>query len=140
MVCDLPSQVEGARARIDELRLQDRLSAEAEDFFESAPEGDLLLLRYILREWNDESARRILTTFREALRSGGQVLVLELTVDQLGGPAIGPLQDVHMMVMVGGRERTTDEFGELFAAAGLKLVSSTPTNSPMTIVEAVVAG
>ncbi|MGW1003477.1 hypothetical protein [Streptomyces sp. NPDC002520] len=45
-----------------------------------------------------------------------------------------------MMVMVGGRERTTDEFGELFAAAGLKLVSSTPTNSPMTIVEAVVAG
>ncbi|MFF2520742.1 methyltransferase [Streptomyces liangshanensis] len=139
VVLDLPSQVEQARARIGELGLQDRLTAETGDFFEAVPEGDLLLLRYILHDWDDESARRILTRCREALRPGGRLLVMELTVGELGGPSIGPSQDLNMMVLFGGRERTSDEYGALFASVGLKLVSSTHTNSPMTILEAVVA-
>lgn len=139
VVFDLPSQIEEARTRIADLGLGARLDAETGDFFKSVPEGDLLLLRYILHDWDDDSARRILARCREALRPGGRVLVLELTVDEVGGPAIGPSQDLNMMVLFGGRERTVDEFGTLFASAGLKLVSSTPTNSPMTIVEAVAA-
>lgn len=139
VVFDLPSQIDEARERIRRLGLGDRLSTETGDFFEAVPEGDLLLLRYILHDWDDASARRILTRCREALSPGGRVLVMELTVGELGGPAIGPSQDLNMMVLFGGRERTVDEYGALFAAAGLKLVSSVPTNSPMTVVEAVAA-
>jgi SAM-dependent methyltransferase len=137
VVLDLPNQIGEARAEIERLGLHDRLDTATGDFFESVPDGDLLLLRYILHDWNDEDAVRILTRCREALRPGGRVLVLELTIDD--DAPIGPSQDLNMLVLFGGRERTVEEFGRLFEAAGLRLVSSTPTNSPMTIVEAVAA-
>jgi SAM-dependent methyltransferase len=137
VVLDVPQQIEGARAEIDRLGLQDRLAAVAGDFFESVPDGDLLLLRYVLHDWDDDAAVRILARCREALRPGGRLLVLELTIDEPGGAPIGPSQDLNMLVLFGGRERTVQEYGGLFDAAGLRLVSSTPTNSPMTIVEAV---
>jgi hypothetical protein len=57
----------------------------------------------------------------------------------LAGPAIGPSQDLNMLVMLGGRERTVEEYGALFTSAGLRLVSSTRANSPVTILEAVLA-
>jgi SAM-dependent methyltransferase len=140
VVLDVPSQIAEAEAEIGRLGLEERLTAVSGDFFEAVPEGDLLLLRYILHDWDDASARRILTRCRESLRPGGRLLVLELTVGELGGPAIGPSQDLNMMVLFGGRERTVDEYAALFASAGLRLVSTTPTNSPMSIIEAVAAG
>jgi hypothetical protein len=44
VVFDLPAQIGEARTEVDRLGLQDRLSTESGDFFESVPEGDLLLL------------------------------------------------------------------------------------------------
>ena len=42
-----------------------------------------------------------------------------------------------MLVMPGGRERTTSEYAELLAAAGLKSIATQPTNSPFAVIEAV---
>lgn len=44
-----------------------------------------------------------------------------------------------MLVMLDGRERTTDPYGALFAAAGLKLSRFLPTPSPIGITEAILA-
>ena len=41
-----------------------------------------------------------------------------------------------MLILTGGRERTTDEYGYLFAAAGLRLTRATPTSSRLVIMEA----
>jgi hypothetical protein len=41
------------------------------------------------------------------------------------------------MILTGGRERTVDEYSELFAAAGLRLARATPINSRLIIIEAV---
>ena len=136
---DLPAQIEQARSEIDRRGLGNRLSAQAGDFLTAIPDGDLLLLRYVLHNWDDESARRILANCRKALRPGGRVLVLELIVGEMGGPRIGPSQDINMLVRFGVRERTIDEYEALFASAGLTLVSTTPTNSLMSIVEAAAA-
>jgi hypothetical protein len=41
-----------------------------------------------------------------------------------------------MQVMLGGRERTQEEFAALFAAAGLKITRFIPTGGPQFIIEA----
>ena len=44
-----------------------------------------------------------------------------------------------MLVMLTGRERTPDEYGALFARAGLRLSRVVPTASPYAVIEAVAA-
>jgi hypothetical protein len=46
--------------------------------------------------------------------------------------------DIEMLVMtVGGKERTKDEFAELFASSGLRLSRIVPTERPICVIEAV---
>jgi hypothetical protein len=49
--------------------------------------------------------------------------------------SINKILDVNMLVLSGGRVRTEAEFGELFAAAGLRLTRIIPTGSPNWIIE-----
>jgi hypothetical protein len=44
--------------------------------------------------------------------------------------SINKILDVNMLVHTGGRVRTAAEFGELFAAAGLRLTRMISTASP----------
>ena len=54
IVYDRPENVRQAQAAAISLDLSERSAAVAGDFFESIPEGDLLLLRFILHDWTDE--------------------------------------------------------------------------------------
>ena len=49
------------------------------------------------------------------------------------------LLDVEMPAGPGGRERTRDEFTDLFAAAGFRLERVIETKTPIRLIEAVVA-
>jgi hypothetical protein len=47
--------------------------------------------------------------------------------------------DIEMLVMtVGGKERTVDEFRDLFTSAGLRLNRVVPTDSPICVIEGLV--
>ena len=48
------------------------------------------------------------------------------------GPEIS-FSDMTMMIMTGGRERTGEEFSELFSAAGFHLEQVVATKSPFTL-------
>lgn len=50
-------------------------------------------------------------------------------------PSFGKLLDVAMLVCLGGRERTADEFRTLFEAVGLRLGRVIPTHSLFSILE-----
>ena len=57
----------------------------------------------------------------------------------LGGdnrPSPAQAMDINMLVLLGGRERTEDEYGRLFAAAGFRLERIIPTHSPFSVIEA----
>ena len=83
-----------------------------------------------------EDAVRILRSCRRALAPGGRVLVVE----QLASPA-AVLPDLHMLVLFGeARQRSPEEFAELFRRAGLALVRVIPTASDASVVEAAAAG
>lgn len=105
------------------------------DFFTDVPEGDLLLLKYILHDWDDESCVRLLRQCRQALRPGGRVVVVDMVIDEEAA-GFGPLMDIAMLTMLGSRERTLAEFDWLFARAGLKRVRETGVQPPYRVIEA----
>lgn len=118
-----------------------RVALEAGSFFERVPDGcDAYLMKYIVHDWSDAHCRTILSLLREKLPSDGRVLLCELVVTGEPGPAPAKLLDIEMLVMtVGGKERTEEEFAALFAASGLRLGRIVPTARPICVIEAVPA-
>lgn len=113
---DLPHVVEG-------LELGDRCRVEAGSFLEEIPAGhDLYLLKHVLHNWSDQDASKILTVCARALRTETKLLVLEhlLPAEPPTPPELSFL-DLHMMTVLGGRERSLAEYKQLLKAAGLKL-------------------
>jgi hypothetical protein len=129
-------------AKAKHLGLTDRASVVAGDFFDTVPPADLYLLKWILHDWDDASCIRILKNCRLAMHPGGRVVVLELQLGGMDDPGLTSLMDLNMMVMLTGRERTADEYGALFSAAGLQLlrVTALPTPfGPWNVIEAAAA-
>jgi O-methyltransferase len=118
-----------------------RIDIEPGSFFERVPDGcDAYLLKHIIHDWSDEHCRTILGLMREKLPKDGRVLVCEMVVSDEPGPTPAKLLDIEMLVMtVGGKERTPEEFGDLFASAGLRLNRIVPTGRPISVIEAVPA-
>lgn len=128
---DLPFVV----AEADIVMHDDRCEIVGGSFFENVPRADLLILKSILHDWNDEKAVEILRACAAALEPGGKILAMEMVITDSGSP-IGFFYDLHMQVMLGGRERTQEEFARLFAGAGLKITRTIPTGGPQSILEA----
>jgi hypothetical protein len=139
IVYDLPHAREGAVAFIARQGLADRVTAVSGDFFDSVPPADLYLMKHILHDWDDKACVKLLMNCRRAMKADGRVAVVELRLGPMGEPGLAPLMDLMMLVLEGGRERTADEYGALFAAAGLNLAAVKETNSPFSIFEAVQA-
>jgi O-methyltransferase domain/Dimerisation domain len=140
IVLDLPDVVPSATAAAAALGLAQRSRAMAGDFFTDVPEADIYLLKNVLHDWNDEEAVRILKRCRQAMRTGGRVVVVEMLLGEMGEPGIAALMDLNMMVLLTGGERTLAEFSGLLQDAGLRFSKRTPIRpSPMAVIEAVAA-
>ncbi len=90
-----------------------------QSFFDPLPAGaDLYLLKNVLADWPDREATAILTRCAEAARPAGRVVIL-------GGVSPGDRGEASpellMMVLLGGKDRTAREFGELALQAGLEI-------------------
>jgi hypothetical protein len=133
IVFDRPNIIEHAKAAIERSDLAERTSAVGGSFFESIPEGDLLLLKFILHDWSDEECVTILQRCREALAPGGRIAVVDMVVDKANPHAA--LSDMVMLTATTGRERTIEEFDALFDAAGLKRTAVRETGTPLSVIE-----
>ena len=106
-------------------------------FFEPMPvEGDVWILSQVLHDWPDTECRKILTRCREQMRSGNRLLVVEM-VPVPGQPDIGIALLDMLMMMFGGeaRQRTEDEYNELFAATGFGMARVLATPTAFSILE-----
>jgi O-methyltransferase domain len=93
-----------------------------------------------MHDYEDDDCARILANVRRAMRPRARVLVLEAPLPADDSPGPGRWLDLQVMLLCGGRERTVEEYGALFAKAGLRLSRTIPTSHPaMTVVEAVAA-
>ncbi|TVT14158.1 methyltransferase [Amycolatopsis rhizosphaerae] len=123
--------------RLEEAGQDGRWKAVGGDFFLDVPRGDVLVLKRILHNWDDQDSVRILSSCRRALEPGGRVLVVDAVVPEDGGKHQSHLMDLMMLGAFTGQERTAAELRPLFAAAGLRVTRVVPTSSVMSIVEAV---
>ena len=103
------------------------------DVFKAVPEGaDAYLIKSVLMDEDDEQAIAILMACRSAMRQSGKVIVVEHLLTPPNGPE-NSFSDITMMIMTGGRERTREEFSELFSAAGFRLEQVVVTKSPFVL-------
>jgi hypothetical protein len=121
------------------LGLQHRITAQGGDFTVAVPaDGDLYLLWYVLHDWDDDTCIQILRRCREAMAPQARVVVQEMVLGTIGQePEVVPSQDLNMLAVLQGRERTVAEFDRLLAAAGLRRVAIHYTETPTAIIEAV---
>ncbi len=136
---DLPHVLDQARRQVADAGVADRCELVGGDFFVGVPEGgDAYLLRWVLHDFDDEQAVRILKACRAAMATEGRLLVVEQVVGISGpGDWTTKFLDLQMLILLGGRERTESEFRELFVAAGFHLQRVIATESPSCILEGV---
>ena len=139
VLADLPHVAEGARRRFESEGLAGRCEVAGGDFFASAPGGDTYVLKWIIHDWDDAQSAAILTNCRKALAPGGKVLIIEAVLQPGRATSFGKFVDLNMLVMTGGRERTKAEYRALLHSAGLQLRQIVPTQTEMSIIEAVAA-
>lgn len=100
----------------DEQAFGERCTFVEGSFFESVPQGDVHLLSTILHDWDDGSARRILQTVRAA--AGERLVVLDSVIEPGNAPGGAKWLDLLMLVIAGGRERSSQQWRELLAGSG----------------------
>lgn len=137
---DLPHVVRDAPPLIEARGLSDRITIEPGSFFNSVPAGgDAYLLSHIIHDWSEEQCLAILNNCRQAMHPNSRLLIIEMVLPHGNTPHPGKMLDMMMLVGPGGRERTAEEYGTLLDKAGLRLSRVLATESPVSIVEALVA-
>ena len=138
---DLRQGLVGAREKLKADGVASRVTLVEGNFFESVPAGgDLYMLKWIIHDWSDDKARTILEVCRRSMSSQARLVLLERTlpehIDASPAALDAAMADMHMRVTLGGQERTTSEYRDLLAAAGLRITRHVPTES-LGIFEAV---
>lgn len=120
--------------------LAERCTIDTSGLFEKIPSGgDAYLMKHILHEWPEPQAVEILRNARGAIGDGGKLLLMEYVVPEGGQRHLGKLVDLWLMILMGGKERTTAQYSELLARTGFRLDRVVETTSPVAIIEAVPA-
>jgi hypothetical protein len=130
LLIELPAVAARARTRLAERGLEPRVRVIDTDS-EDRPDADASVLVEVVHCMDDASAAALLR------RCPGQtVYVAERILPADGRASRGHLDDLHMLVMFGGRERTRREFADLFKSAGLQLRRVLQTDSWVSVLVA----
>jgi SAM-dependent methyltransferase len=113
---DLPRPVAGSAEIFRAAGVADRVTTVAQSFFDPLPGGaDVYILKNVLGDWPDREATVILRRCAEAARPSGRVVFFT------GAPGQEASPELLMMVLVGGRGRSLDEFRAMAREAGLEM-------------------
>lgn len=136
---DMPHVVGDAPALLRENGVEDRVTIVSGSFFEGIPKGgDAYILSHIIHDWNEDQCQTILTNCRNAMKPDSKLLIVEFVLPEGDTPHIGKIADMVMLVVPGGQERTAAEYETLLAKAGFRMTRVVATESPVSIVEAVI--
>ncbi len=133
---DLPDVVGLASEIIGAANMGDRIEIVSGDFFtDPLPASDLYALGRIVHDWSEEKIQVLLRKIYDALPIGGGVLICEkMLSDAKDGPRWAQLQDLNMLIVTEGRERTLSEYGELLQAAGFGSIVGRRTPAPLDLI------
>jgi SAM-dependent methyltransferase len=132
IVFDLPHCAEGARKNFEAAGVANRCEFIGGSFFESVPAAaDAIVMKSIIHDWNDARSKRILQNCHQALKPGARLLLIEKVKPEKivpgGDDLVVFLDDLNMLRIPGGGERTPSEFRVLLAAGDFKMGRVVPT-------------
>ncbi len=132
------SQVLQQATRLQEPALLGRVELVAGDFFESVPAGgDCYVIKGVLHDFDDQQCITILANCRRAMRPDGCVLLANQDLPSpIDGPHPNLTMDIHMMTLLGGRERSAPEWSAPLQRAALRLTATVQTEVGFALVRA----
>ena len=118
-VLELPSVIANkALLWADKMGVGDRCTYVHGDMFREVPPADAYMVKRVIHDWNDEECLQMLSTMHRAAPQHGRVLIIEQVVPGPDTPHFSKLFDIHMLIMLTGRERTIEEYAGLLEGAG----------------------
>lgn len=107
------------------------------DMFDTVPTADGYFLKNVLHNWDDERCVTILSNIHANSPADARLFVFEGIVPSPDMPHEIKQLDMSMLVHMGGKERTIDEFESLFERADWELVGTKgDPDAPIQIIEA----
>lgn len=135
---DLPAVAEQAADFLRSQGLEDRTEVLAGNAFEAIPGGyDAYIMRNVLHDWGDEKALALLANCRAAIPDHGKLVIFDAIMPPGNDPYPAKWIDLQMMVALGGRERSAEEFRRLLDRAGFDLTLAKPLPAMIGVVEGV---
>lgn len=135
---DLPAVVKSAKKYIKTQGVTDHCEFVAGDAFKSIPAGfDAYVYQHILHDWSDDKCAVLLDRCRRAIPPNGKLVILDAVIVPGNEPHPAKWFDLYMMVALGGRERSEEDFRVMLRDAGFKLTLAKPLPVPVGIIEAV---
>jgi hypothetical protein len=144
VLVDVPELIPLAKARNPPpFPIAARLEYCGGNMFESVPAADAYVLKHIIHDWDDERCLQLLRNCHRSMDGVGRVICVDSVLLPFGdtGGTAAKFLDLLMMVGIRGKERTRQQWEELYAAAGFHVASVTPLqdNFGTSIVEGVKA-
>jgi O-methyltransferase domain len=120
---DLPEVVEHATDRVlAPAGIADRCRVHGGSFFDEVPSGgDVYLLSRVLHNWDDDIVRRILRTVRAAMKPDAHLLIVGAVLSPQDRTPFIAAFDLFLSTVIGGRQRTLEQYQRLAEEAGLRL-------------------
>jgi hypothetical protein len=114
----------------------DRLRLVGGDFFnDSLPVADAYILMEVIHDWDDDASRKILRAVRRSARADAKLLLIEVLLPDERSPNWPTTLDIVMLI-IGGRQRTFEEYSALLRDSGFAMTRQIDTHSGIAVIEA----
>lgn len=136
ILVEQPTVLERARAFLARRGVADRCELRADGLFTPAPQSDVYILSFVLHDWEDADAMRILSAVGKNAGRASRLRIFEHLIPEDGSPHLGKVYDIGMMLLTGGRERTLSEFGYLLDHSGWEIEKTSTAYGSISLIEA----
>lgn len=132
---DIESVVDRAIERLAGDPRGARVQLTVGDMFDHVPSGaDLIIMKNIIHNWPDTRALQLLESCANSMGPRTRLLICTRVLKPGNVPDPSKLQDMNMLVNLGGAERTADEFRMLLDKTDLEMMEIRDTKSPLSII------
>ncbi len=113
---------------VSDPRVASRLEYVGGDMFQSVPPADAYILKHIIHDWDDDRCQRLLRNCRDSMEGNGRLFCVDTVLPPMGDTGATPakLLDLLMLLAIGGKERTRQQWEDLYRAAGFQITDVTP--------------
>lgn len=136
ILVEQPQVIERARTLLTSLQVLDRCELRQGDLRTPPPRADIYLLAFVLHDWPDHDAIRILSAVRQGAAPPSKLRIFERLITDDNSPQITKMFDIGMLLVTGGRERTADEMECLLGRTGWKMENIFSSHEPINVIDA----